>query len=150
MSHILKLCLDEKVKFWRKISTYNSQLNTWTLDITTKYVVYAYKVSKAIPVTGRGGLWGCKMLRIPHSLDNRLTDGGKVNKTKIGNIWHNKKLMSISLHQSQNLNLREKLMELVGISSTVKWKAIYLASSYHIFLGCKLYTICIRMKLSCE
>jgi hypothetical protein len=36
------------------------------------------KKSKAIPVTGRGGLWGCKMLRIPHRLDNRLTDGGKV------------------------------------------------------------------------
>jgi hypothetical protein len=33
---------------------------------------------KAIPVTGCGGLWGCDMLRIPHCLDNRLTDGGKV------------------------------------------------------------------------
>jgi hypothetical protein len=29
-------------------------------------------------VTGRGGLWGCEMLRIPHCLDSRLTDGGKV------------------------------------------------------------------------
>jgi hypothetical protein len=36
------------------------------------------KKSKAIPVTGLGGLWGCEMLRIPHCLDNRLTDGGKV------------------------------------------------------------------------
>jgi hypothetical protein len=34
--------------------------------------------SKAIPVTGLGGLWGCEMLRIPHCLDNRLTDGSKV------------------------------------------------------------------------
>jgi hypothetical protein len=34
--------------------------------------------SKAIPVTGRGGLWGCEMLRIPHCLDNRLINGGKV------------------------------------------------------------------------
>jgi hypothetical protein len=34
--------------------------------------------SKAIPVTGLGGLQGCEMLRIPHCLDNRLTDGGKV------------------------------------------------------------------------
>jgi hypothetical protein len=34
--------------------------------------------SKAIPVAGRGGLQGCKMLRIPHCLDNRLTNGGKV------------------------------------------------------------------------
>jgi hypothetical protein len=28
-----------------------------------------------MPVTSRGG---CEMLRIPHGLDNRLTDGGKV------------------------------------------------------------------------
>jgi hypothetical protein len=34
--------------------------------------------SKAIPVTGCGGPYGCKMLRIPHCLDSRLTDGGKV------------------------------------------------------------------------
>jgi hypothetical protein len=34
--------------------------------------------SKAIPVTGRGGLYDCKMLRILHCLDNRLIDGGKV------------------------------------------------------------------------
>jgi hypothetical protein len=34
--------------------------------------------SKAIPVTGCGGLWDCEMLRIPHCLDNRLIDGGKV------------------------------------------------------------------------
>jgi hypothetical protein len=34
--------------------------------------------SKAIPITGLGGLQSCEMLRIPHSLDNRFTDGGKV------------------------------------------------------------------------
>jgi hypothetical protein len=33
---------------------------------------------KAIPVKGLGGLLGYEMLRIPHCLDNRLTDGGKV------------------------------------------------------------------------
>jgi hypothetical protein len=32
---------------------------------------------KAIPITGRGGLWGCEMLRIPHCLDYRLRDGSK-------------------------------------------------------------------------
>jgi hypothetical protein len=36
------------------------------------------KNSEAIPITGRGGLWGCEMLRIPHFLANRLTDGSKV------------------------------------------------------------------------
>jgi hypothetical protein len=35
------------------------------------------KKVKAIPVTGRRGLYGCEMLRIPHCLDNRLTDGDK-------------------------------------------------------------------------
>jgi hypothetical protein len=27
---------------------------------------------KAIPITGRGGIGGCQMLRIPHCLDNLL------------------------------------------------------------------------------
>jgi hypothetical protein len=30
---------------------------------------------KAITITGRGGLYGCEMLRIPHCLENRMTDG---------------------------------------------------------------------------
>jgi hypothetical protein len=34
--------------------------------------------SKAIHVTGCGGLKGCEMLRIPHCLHNRILDGGKV------------------------------------------------------------------------
>jgi hypothetical protein len=34
--------------------------------------------SKDIPVTGRGGLQGCEMLKIPHCLDNRLIGGCKV------------------------------------------------------------------------
>jgi hypothetical protein len=33
---------------------------------------------KAIPVTGREGPEGCEMSRLPHFLDNRLTDGGEV------------------------------------------------------------------------
>jgi hypothetical protein len=33
--------------------------------------------SKAIPLTGRRDLLGCGMLRIPHCLDNRLTDGSQ-------------------------------------------------------------------------
>jgi hypothetical protein len=35
------------------------------------------KQSKAIPVTGRGGPWGCETSRLPHFLDNRPTDGGE-------------------------------------------------------------------------
>jgi hypothetical protein len=30
---------------------------------------------KAIPATGRGGPQGCEISRLPHFLDNRLTDG---------------------------------------------------------------------------
>jgi hypothetical protein len=33
---------------------------------------------KAVPVTGRGGLYGCETSRLPHFLENRLTDGGEV------------------------------------------------------------------------
>jgi hypothetical protein len=33
---------------------------------------------KAIPLTGRRGLWCCEASRLPHFLDNRLTDGGEV------------------------------------------------------------------------
>jgi hypothetical protein len=37
----------------------------------------AVRLSKAIPVTDRGGLYGCERSRLPHFLDNRLTDGGE-------------------------------------------------------------------------
>jgi hypothetical protein len=39
---------------------------------------YKVKICKAIPVTGRGGPLGCNTSRLPHFLDNRLTDGGEV------------------------------------------------------------------------
>jgi hypothetical protein len=31
-----------------------------------------------MPVTDHGGPYGCETLRVPHYLDYRLTDGGKV------------------------------------------------------------------------
>jgi hypothetical protein len=31
---------------------------------------------KSIPATGHGGLQGCEMSKIPHCIDNLLTDGG--------------------------------------------------------------------------
>jgi hypothetical protein len=52
------------------IEMHNPQLKAYRLS-------FAFSVSKAIPVTGLGGLQGCEMLKIPHCLDNRLTDGGK-------------------------------------------------------------------------
>jgi hypothetical protein len=53
-------------------------------NASLKYVIkiyfYAniYYKGKAIPVTGREGPQGCETSRLPHFLDNRLTDGGKV------------------------------------------------------------------------
>jgi hypothetical protein len=37
-----------------------------------------YIKGKAIPVTGREGPYGRESARLPHLLDNRLTDGGGV------------------------------------------------------------------------
>jgi hypothetical protein len=36
------------------------------------------KKGKAIPVAGREGPYICESSRLPHFLDNRLTDGGEV------------------------------------------------------------------------
>jgi hypothetical protein len=42
----------------------------------------------AISVTGRGGRVGCEMSRIPHCLDNRLTDGGQaISLTHAGTLY---------------------------------------------------------------
>jgi hypothetical protein len=35
-----------------------------------------------MPVTGSEGLQGCEMSRLPHFLDNRLTDDGEVSLTR--------------------------------------------------------------------
>jgi hypothetical protein len=42
------------------------------------YVACKGKKGKAIPVTGCGGPEGCEMSRLPHFLDNQLTDGSEV------------------------------------------------------------------------
>jgi hypothetical protein len=42
------------------------------------YFEYKVKKGKAIPVTDREGPYGCETSRLPHLLENRLTDGGKV------------------------------------------------------------------------
>jgi hypothetical protein len=50
--------------------------NTYRID---KKICKSKKdIGKAIPVTGHGGPYGCETLRVPHYLDNRLTDGGEV------------------------------------------------------------------------
>jgi hypothetical protein len=50
-------------------------------NILSLIYLYLYKhmvTGKAIPVTGREGPYGCETSRLPHFLDNRLTDGGEV------------------------------------------------------------------------
>jgi hypothetical protein len=42
----------------------------------SEYLPETHGKGKAIPVTGRGGPYGCETSRLPHFLDNRLTDGG--------------------------------------------------------------------------
>jgi hypothetical protein len=37
-----------------------------------------HEKGKTIPVTCRGGLFGCNMSRIPHFVDSHLRDGGEV------------------------------------------------------------------------
>jgi hypothetical protein len=50
---------------------------TVTRDLSTLHTLKKGK-HKAIPVTGHGGPYDCEMSRLPHFLDNRLTDGGEV------------------------------------------------------------------------
>jgi hypothetical protein len=69
-----------------------------TISMDTEWWIYQYnnnnnnirifrrnitvKKGKSIPVTGRGGPSVCETLRLPHVLDNRLTDGGEVISLK--------------------------------------------------------------------
>jgi hypothetical protein len=51
----------------------------WPASILTdQHICGKKKKGDAIPVTGREGPKGCVTLRVPHYLDNRLKDGGKV------------------------------------------------------------------------
>jgi hypothetical protein len=56
------------LRYWQRVRNVNS--------FTGLLFMYGQSFlirSKVIPVTGRGGLYGCEMLRIPHCLDKRLT-----------------------------------------------------------------------------
>jgi hypothetical protein len=52
------------------------------IRLTLRYAFPSFSVKiqkrKAIPVTGYGGPLVCDTSRLPHSVDNRLTDGGNV------------------------------------------------------------------------
>jgi hypothetical protein len=42
------------------------------------------RLVKSIPVTGNGGPQGCETSRLPHFLNNRLTDDGEVARFRAG------------------------------------------------------------------
>jgi hypothetical protein len=46
--------------------------------ISENILCLSLALCKDIPVTGRRGPLGCETSRLPHFLDNRLTDGGEV------------------------------------------------------------------------
>jgi hypothetical protein len=50
----------------------------WLQRLKRIYIYIYIERSKAVPVTGRGDLYGFKTSRLPHFLDNRLTDSGEV------------------------------------------------------------------------
>jgi hypothetical protein len=64
----------------RQKYTHHTTLKEYTAHKATQPTTHMNTTQKGnvILVTGRGGLYGCEMLRIPHCLDSRPTDGGKV------------------------------------------------------------------------
>jgi hypothetical protein len=52
------------------ISSKHSSMKRETCIVGRKEII-----GKAIFVIGRGGPWDCEMLRLPHFLHNRVTDG---------------------------------------------------------------------------
>jgi hypothetical protein len=62
------------------------------------FILLKKKKGKAIPVTGHEGPQGCEMSRLPHFLDNQLTDSGEiVSPTRWPNFTPGRFLVLISV-----------------------------------------------------
>jgi hypothetical protein len=60
------------------IVQFEPNLNSTHFRISNYHIiVMLIDKSKAIPATDRGDQYCCEMSRLPHFLDNRLTDGGE-------------------------------------------------------------------------
>jgi hypothetical protein len=59
------------------VNTYSASVTEHAVQMTDG--IKKSKQGKAIPVTGREGPYGCETLRLPHFLDNRLTDGVRMS-----------------------------------------------------------------------
>jgi hypothetical protein len=55
------------------------------------------KKSKAILVIGRGGLQGCEILRLPHYIDNRITDAVRLSALRTGQALLPRNIISLLL-----------------------------------------------------
>jgi hypothetical protein len=65
---------------WAFCKTVLHRVSTWPTQVCHDYVHLPKKHVKCedIPVTGREGPYDWETSRIPHFVDNRLTDGGEV------------------------------------------------------------------------
>jgi hypothetical protein len=54
------------------------RISLFVLGPNILFISLFLKEGKSLPVIGRGGSQGCEKSRLPHFLDNRLTDGGEV------------------------------------------------------------------------
>jgi hypothetical protein len=79
------------------------------------------KKSKAIPVTGCGGLNGCEVLRIPHCLDSWLTDGSEVASLTHQPLCTSQKhfLFVSGIHFSYRLSKPKGLEWLEGLDKVI-------------------------------
>jgi hypothetical protein len=89
---IIAIIFGEQYKLWRssscsslktscQLSLFSPNIPHSTLFSNTSALC---KVKPFPSVSSRGGLQVCEILRIPHCLDNRLTDGGKVVTLRTG------------------------------------------------------------------
>jgi hypothetical protein len=68
--------------YFFKISTVPKNPNILVKTTLTRLNLHASK-SKAIPVTGRGGPQNYETSRLPHFIENQLTDGGEFDSLKL-------------------------------------------------------------------
>jgi hypothetical protein len=69
----LRILAFPSLKWWKRIVLCTEKPSVLLLLEGVNCLVK--KKGKTISVTGHKGLWGCEMTRIPHCLDNQLSDG---------------------------------------------------------------------------
>jgi hypothetical protein len=62
-------------------------ITSWDRLIKSIFSSYYNTLKKSIPIRGRGGPLVCETSRLPHFLDNRLTDGGEVEPYALAALY---------------------------------------------------------------